>query len=87
MDDTNLHAGCECCKWDLRYNERKHIFPVQVNLHTTGGCMDEAAVRAIVTDLYRHIAQLQVSVERLERHTIADTEALLERVRELQGQM
>jgi len=28
-----------------------------------------------------------VAVERLERHTIADTEALLERVRELQGQM
>ena len=49
--------------------------------------MDEAAVRAIVTDIYRHIAQLQVAVERLERHTIADTEALLERVRELQGQM
>ena len=86
MDDTNLHAGCECCKWDLRYNERKHILQGQVNLHHGGG-MDEAAVRAIVTDIYRHIAQLQVSVERLERHTIADTEALLERVRELQGQM
>jgi len=52
-----------------------------------GGCMDNTALQKVIADLYRHIALLQETVQQMERHSIADTEALLQRVRELEGQL
>jgi 23S rRNA G2069 N7-methylase RlmK/C1962 C5-methylase RlmI len=49
--------------------------------------MDSTALQKVIADLYRHIALLQETVQQMERHSIADTEALLQRVRELEGQL